>query len=101
MSNYLVFVFKNLQLSKQLLWILNRSDLKAQPQDESEGGQERSEKENHFTLHLFPAYFNITYDLNVFPIKTLGKFWSVTATATEGQKITQLFHQIKILAFRV
>lgn len=80
---------------------MNRTDLKSQPQDESEGERNGMEKENHFTLHLFPTYFNITYDLNVFPIKTLGKFWSVTATATEGQIITHLFHQIKILAFRV
>lgn len=58
------------------------------------GERKGVEKENHFTLHLFPAYFNITFNLNVFPIKTLGKFWSVKATAREG-------HQIKILTFRM
>lgn len=99
--NVLVFIFKNLQFSKQLLWILNRSDLKPLPEDVFSGWKERSGegKSLHFTPFSSTFQYNIQHDLNVFPIKTLGKFWSVTAT--EGQITTHLFHQIKILAFRV
>lgn len=62
---------------------------------ELRGGRKGVEegKSLHFIPFSSTFQYNIQHDLNVFPIKTLGKFGSVTAT--EGQITAHLFHQIK------